>query len=140
MNENFRNLQEKVRYLEERETELNELNATFTIMSKESNRLTEENADMRTKQLASEVEIKDLHGTITEYKIRNQELSSELSELKHSNTVVKEGQFDCLMTENSKLQNLNKQLSEDFKKREFELNVRIEVLTELTENLSISTI
>ena len=133
LNENIRNLQEKIRHLEEQETELKELKATFGILAKEGNKLTEENVEMRTKQLAYEVETKDLHEAIKEYQIRNQELSNELSELQHTNSVVKEGQFDSLMAENSKLQNSSKQLSEDLKKREIELNARVNELTEFKE-------
>ena len=101
--EKTKTLINNIRYLEEKESELNELKATFAIMSKETNRLTVENVEMRTKQLACEMEIEDLHEAIKEYQIRNQELSSELSELKHSNSVVKEGQFDSLVRENKQL-------------------------------------
>ena len=133
LNETIRNLEGKVVALEEKEKQLNELNATFGIMSKESNKLTEENDNLKTKQQTDEQHIRDLHDSVIEHKKRGEELTKELSEIQASASVAKEGQFDSLMTENSKLQNTNKELHEDLKKLETESNASIEELRETKE-------
>ena len=133
LNETIRNLEEKVLALGEKEKELIELNATFGIMSKESNKLTEENENLKTKQQIDEQHIRDLHDSVIEHKKRGEELTRELSEIQASASVAKEGQIDSLMAENSKLQNTNKELNEDLKKLETESNARFEELRETKE-------
>ena len=133
LNETIRNLEGKVLALEEKEKELIELNATFGIMSKESNKLSEENVNLKTKQQRDEQHIRDLHDSVIEHKKRGEELTKELSEIQASASVAKEGQFDSLMAENSKLQNTNKELHEDLKKLETESNASIEELRETKE-------
>ena len=131
LNENIRNLEEKIRNLEEKEGELTELKGTFKIMSKESNNLTVEIEGMKTKLLADEIQIHDLTDSIREYKRRDEELNNELTQLKHSDSVAMEGQVDSLKAEIFKLENSNKQLSENFDRLEIERNTEIEELTEI---------
>ena len=131
--ETIRNLEEKVLSLEEKEKLLIELNATFVTMSKESNKLSEENENLKTKQQTDEQHIRDLQDSVREHQKRGEELTRELSEIQASALVAKEEQFDSLMTEISKLQNTNKELNEDLKKLETERNASIEELRETKE-------
>ena len=114
LNGTIRNLEEKIQLLEEKEKQLVKLNATFAIMTQKSNKLAEENEDLKTKQQADEQHI----------------INREISEIQTSASVAMERQFDSLKVENSKLQHTNEKLNEDLKFLETECNARIEELRE----------
>ena len=116
-----------------KEKQLIELNATFGIMSKQNNKLSESNENLKTKQQTDEQHIRDLPDSVIEHKKRGEELTRELSEIQASASVAKGGQFYSLVAENSKVQKTNKALHKYSRKLGTESNASIEEWRETKE-------